>query len=113
MQEHIFVGNSYNYSNRSRSSLQAKGGFGTFMIHIISSIIVGFVVGLLARAIMPGDQHMGFIATTFIGIIGSVVGGLLSRLFSKPADGSFFHPAGFLLSIVGAFLLLLVLMQLR
>jgi uncharacterized membrane protein YeaQ/YmgE (transglycosylase-associated protein family) len=81
------------------------------MLHIISSIVVGFVIGLIARAIMPGNQHMGFIETTLIGIVGSVVGGLLARLVSKPADGTFFHPAGFVLSIVGALLLLLVLLQ--
>jgi uncharacterized membrane protein YeaQ/YmgE (transglycosylase-associated protein family) len=81
------------------------------MLHIISSIIVGFVVGLIARAIMPGNQHMGFIETTLVGIVGSVVGGLLARLFSKPAEGTYFHPAGFLLSIVGSLVLLFVLMQ--
>ena len=44
------------------------------MIHILWSVIVGFVVGLIARAIMPGVQHMGFIATTLLGIGGSFVG---------------------------------------
>ncbi len=44
---------------------------------IISMIIVGFVVGLIARAIMPGDQKLGFILTTVLGIIGSVVAGYL------------------------------------
>ncbi len=63
------------------------------MLHIIWSIIIGFVVGLIARAIMPGAQHLGFIATTLLGIGGSIVGGLIARLFSKPAPGSSFHPA--------------------
>ena len=52
------------------------------MLHIIWSIIVGFIVGLIARAIMPGMQHLGFIATTLLGIGGSIVGGLIARLFS-------------------------------
>ncbi len=78
------------------------------MLHIIWSIIIGFVVGLIARAIVPGAQHMGFLATTVLGIIGSLVGGLLARLFSKPKEGAAFHPAGFLLSIVGAIVLLLI-----
>ncbi len=78
------------------------------MLHIIWSIIVGFVVGLIARAVVPGAQHMGFIATTVLGIVGSLVGGLLARLFSKPREGATFHPAGFLLSIVGAIVLLLI-----
>jgi uncharacterized membrane protein YeaQ/YmgE (transglycosylase-associated protein family) len=78
------------------------------MLHIISYIIVGFVVGLIARAIMPGAQHLGFIMTTLIGIGGSIVGGLIARLFSKPEPGSTFHPAGLILSIIGAIILLFV-----
>jgi uncharacterized membrane protein YeaQ/YmgE (transglycosylase-associated protein family) len=76
------------------------------MLHIIWSIIVGFIVGLIARAVMPGVQHLGFIATTLLGIGGSIVGGLIARIFSKPQPGSAFHPAGFILSIVGAIILL-------
>ena len=70
------------------------------MLHLLWSIVVGFIVGLIASAIM--HTHMGFIGTTLLGIIGSVVGGLLARLFSRPAEGSRFHPAGFFMSIIGA-----------
>ena len=70
------------------------------MLHIIWSIIVGFVVGLIASAIM--HTHMGFLGTTILGIVGSLAGGLLARLFSRPPEGSRFHPAGFLMSIIGA-----------
>ena len=76
------------------------------MLHIIWSIIVGFIVGLIARAIMPGAQHLGFIMTTVLGIAGSIVGGLIGRLFSKPEPGSSFHPAGFIMSVICAILLL-------
>jgi uncharacterized membrane protein YeaQ/YmgE (transglycosylase-associated protein family) len=76
------------------------------MLHIIWSIIVGFVVGWLARAVLPGAQHLGFIMTTLLGVGGSIVGGLIARLFSRPAPGSSFHPAGFILSILGAIILL-------
>jgi uncharacterized membrane protein YeaQ/YmgE (transglycosylase-associated protein family) len=79
------------------------------MLHIISSIIVGFIVGLVARALIPGDQSLGFWVTASVGIIGSVVGGLMARIFSKPADGSFFHPAGFFLSLIGAIIVILVM----
>ena len=78
------------------------------MLHIIWSMIVGFVVGLVARAIMPGVQHLGFIMTTLLGIGGSIVGGLIGRLFSKPAPGSTFHPAGLIMSIIGAIILLFI-----
>jgi uncharacterized membrane protein YeaQ/YmgE (transglycosylase-associated protein family) len=79
------------------------------MIHFLWSILVGFFVGLIARAIMPGDQHMGFLATSLLGIVGSVVGGLLARGFSRPSDNSYFHPAGFFMSIVGALITLIVI----
>ncbi len=78
------------------------------MLHLIWSIIVGFIVGLIARAIVPGTQHMGFIMTTILGIVGSLVGGLIARLFSRPPVGAKFHPAGFFLSIVGAIVLLVI-----
>jgi uncharacterized membrane protein YeaQ/YmgE (transglycosylase-associated protein family) len=78
------------------------------MLHIIWSIIVGFIVGLLARAVMPGVQHLGFIATELLGVGGSIVGGLIARIFSPPAPGSGFHAAGFILSIIGAIILLFV-----
>ena len=78
------------------------------MLHIIWSMIVGFVVGLVARAIMPDVQHLGFIMTTLLGIGGSIVGGLIGRLFSKPAPGSTFHPAGLIMSIIGAIILLFI-----
>ncbi|PYL63746.1 MAG: GlsB/YeaQ/YmgE family stress response membrane protein [Verrucomicrobia bacterium] len=78
------------------------------MLHIIWSIIVGFIVGLIARAIMPGVQHLSFIMTTLLGIGGSIVGGLIARLFSRPAPGSSFHAAGLIMSIIGALILLFI-----
>ena len=79
------------------------------MLHLIWSVIVGFFVGLIARAVVPGVDHMGFIATTAVGIVGSVIGGFIGGLIKKPEPGSKFHPAGFLMSIVGAVVLLLAL----
>jgi len=72
---------------------------------IIATIIVGFVVGLIARAIMPGADKLGFLLTTALGIGGSVVGGFISGLIWKSPDGKF-HPAGWIMSILGAMLLL-------
>ncbi len=78
------------------------------MIHYVWMFVVGIVVGLIARAVMPGTQHMGLVLTGALGVAGSFVGGLLTRLFHKPAEGSMFHPAGFGMSIVGALILLFV-----
>jgi uncharacterized membrane protein YeaQ/YmgE (transglycosylase-associated protein family) len=56
---------------------------------------------------------MGFIATTAVGVLGSVVGGFIGGLMSKPAAGSTFNRAGFFMSIVGAIVLLIVWRYLR
>jgi uncharacterized membrane protein YeaQ/YmgE (transglycosylase-associated protein family) len=76
------------------------------MLHLLWSIIIGFVVGLIARAILPGTQHMGFIATTVLGIVGSFLGGAIALVFSRPKEGSRFHKAGLILSVIGAILAL-------
>lgn len=72
---------------------------------IISMIIVGFIVGLLARAIMPGDQKIGIIMTVVLGIIGSVVAGYLGGALGmyEPGEG-----AGWIGSIIGAIIVLFV-----
>jgi uncharacterized membrane protein YeaQ/YmgE (transglycosylase-associated protein family) len=82
------------------------------MLHIIWSIIIGFIIGLIARSIMPGAQHLGLIMTALLGIGGSIVGGLIGRLFSKPEPGAAFHPAGFVMSIIGAIILLFIWIKL-
>ena len=78
------------------------------LMHIIWSIIVGFVVGLIARALVPGVDAMGFVATTVVGIVGSLIGGFIGSMVSKPPEGAKFHPAGFIMSIIGAIVLLVV-----
>ena len=77
------------------------------VFHILWAIVVGFVIGLIARAVLPGAQHLGFVMTTTLGIAGSFVGAFIGNLISKPAPDSKFHPAGFFMSVVGAFVLLL------
>jgi uncharacterized membrane protein YeaQ/YmgE (transglycosylase-associated protein family) len=76
------------------------------MLHYLWMFIVGIVVGLVARLIMPGSEHLGLLMTGVLGVAGSFVGGLISRLFSKPADGALIHPAGIIMSIIGALILL-------
>ncbi len=76
------------------------------MLHIIWYIIIGFIAGAIANFIM--HTHMTFVMTTILGIVGSIVGGLIARLFSRPAQGASFHPAGLILSIIGALIVLYV-----
>ena len=78
------------------------------IMHILWSIIVGFVVGLIARALVPGADAMGFIATSAVGIVGSLIGGVIGNMVSKPPEGAKFHAAGFIMSIVGAIVLLVI-----
>jgi uncharacterized membrane protein YeaQ/YmgE (transglycosylase-associated protein family) len=76
------------------------------MLHYLWMFVVGIVVGAIARMIMPGSEHLGLIMTGILGIAGSFVGGFIARLFSKPADGAMVHPAGLIMSIAGALILL-------
>ncbi len=81
--------------------------------HLLWSLVVGFFVGLIARALVPGGAQMVFILTIVLGIVGSVAGGFIAGLVSKPREGSRFHPAGFLMSIVGAVVVLFLWNMLR
>mgnify|MGYP002621866092 CR=1 FL=1 len=72
---------------------------------IIIMIIVGFIVGLIARAIMPGNQSMGFIMTTILGIVGALVAGLLGQAMGWYAEG---EPMGWIASIIGAIIVIAI-----
>ena len=67
--------------------------------------IIGFVVGLIARAVMPGTQSMGIILTSLVGIAGSFIAGFLGQALGFYAPG---QAAGFIASVVGALILLFV-----
>ena len=75
------------------------------IMSIVWMIIVGFIVGVLARFLYPGAIAMGFWMTTLLGIAGSLVGGVISSLIFRSGDGKF-HPAGWIMSIIGAMILL-------
>ncbi len=71
--------------------------------HWLWIILVGLVVGLLARLVMPGRQRIGLILTTLLGIGGAVVASALGQHMGWYAAG---QPAGFLGAILGAVLIL-------
>ncbi len=73
---------------------------------IILAIIIGFIAGLIARAVVPGKQDLGIVATLVLGLIGSVVGNLLFSLLK--GDGLRFDLGGWWASIIGAILVLFV-----
>jgi uncharacterized membrane protein YeaQ/YmgE (transglycosylase-associated protein family) len=74
---------------------------------IILFIVFGLVIGLLARAILPGRQSMGLIATALLGMAGSFMGGFLVSLVTNNRVTDF-NTAGLIGSIVGAILLLVI-----
>ena len=67
---------------------------------IIVTIIVGFIVGLIARAIMPGNQSMGFIMTTILGIVGALAAGLVMQALGYSGA------VGWIASVIGAIVVL-------
>jgi uncharacterized membrane protein YeaQ/YmgE (transglycosylase-associated protein family) len=79
-------------------------------VFIIVMIVVGLIVGAIARLLMPGRDSIGLLGTIVLGIVGSFVGGFLQNLveYHKLSIHSF-HPVGFIGSIIGAFVLLLLL----
>ena len=72
---------------------------------ILSWIVFGLVVGIIAKLLMPGRDPGGFIVTILLGIAGALVAGFLGRAVGwyQPGDG-----AGFIAAVVGAFLILLI-----
>lgn len=77
---------------------------------IIVTIVVGFIVGLIARAVMPGTQKLGLILTTLLGIGGSLVAGYGGAALGLYQAGS---SAGWIASVIGAVVLLFVFEQVR
>jgi len=73
---------------------------------IISMIIVGLIAGLIARAIMPGADPMGWIGTILLGIVGSFVGGFLAATILHRGTDNAFEPSGILGSVIGALIVL-------
>jgi uncharacterized membrane protein YeaQ/YmgE (transglycosylase-associated protein family) len=66
-------------------------------------VVIGFVVGLIARALHPGDDKLGFILTTVLGIAGSLVASFVGQALGWYSPG---ETAGFIASVIGAIVLL-------
>jgi len=74
-------------------------------MNILYTILIGLVVGIIAKLLMPGKDPGGFIVTTLIGIAGAMLAKFVGQAMNWYAEG---EPAGFIASIVGAIILLLV-----
>ena len=75
------------------------------MLGIIWTIIIGFIAGLIARAVHPGDDKLGFIMTAVLGIAGSFLANYIGQALGWYKAGD---AAGFIASVVGAVVLLAI-----
>jgi uncharacterized membrane protein YeaQ/YmgE (transglycosylase-associated protein family) len=76
------------------------------ILTIIGWIVFGLIAGFIARALVPGKDDIGLLRTIVLGIVGSVVGGLIFGLLTVGIRG--FQPAGWIGSIIGAVVVLLI-----
>ena len=74
-------------------------------MHLLWTLIIGLLVGAVAKLLMPGKDPGGFIVTIFLGIAGSFVGTFLGRAVGLYREGS---SAGFIMSVIGAMILLFI-----
>jgi uncharacterized membrane protein YeaQ/YmgE (transglycosylase-associated protein family) len=79
-------------------------------MNLIWTLIIGLLVGVVAKLLMPGRDPGGFIITILLGLAGAFVATFLGRTFGLYAEGS---AAGFIMSVAGAILLLVIYRVLR
>jgi uncharacterized membrane protein YeaQ/YmgE (transglycosylase-associated protein family) len=89
-------------STGAASQFTAKGNF---FMSIVWTILIGFIVGLVARAVKPGDDSAGFIVTTLIGVAGSLIVTYVGQAMGWYTAG---QGAGFIASVLGAIVLLIL-----
>lgn len=77
---------------------------------IISTILIGLIVGLIARAVKPGDDKLGWIMTIILGIAGAFLASFVGSSMGWYAQG---EPAGWIASIIGAVVLLVIYSMIR
>ncbi|MBW0445964.1 GlsB/YeaQ/YmgE family stress response membrane protein [bacterium M00.F.Ca.ET.228.01.1.1] len=75
------------------------------MLSFIGTVIVGLIVGLIARALKPGDDRMGLLMTIILGIAGSLIAGYVGRALGWYQPG---QAAGWIASVIGAIVLLVI-----
>jgi uncharacterized membrane protein YeaQ/YmgE (transglycosylase-associated protein family) len=77
---------------------------------ILGTLVIGLIVGAIAKFLMPGRDPGGFLITILLGIAGAFVAGFLGRVIGWYEPG---QPAGFIASVIGAILLLLLYRLIR
>jgi len=80
------------------------------MFHFIWYILVGLLAGVIAKSVM--HTHMTIFWTIVLGVVGSILGGAVTHIFSRPRNERY-HPAGLIFSTVGAMLVLFICYKLK
>jgi uncharacterized membrane protein YeaQ/YmgE (transglycosylase-associated protein family) len=101
----LVKGKSLGYTRRRSANAGGKS-----MFHLIWYILIGLISGVIAKSMM--HVHMTIFWTIVLGIIGSILGGAVTRMFSRPANERY-HPAGLIFSSLGAILILFVCYKLK
>ena len=78
------------------------------IISLVSWAVFGLIIGAIARLVMPGKQTMSWLMTMLLGVVGSFVGGGISYLIFGSGPSGTFQPAGWIMSFVGALVLLAI-----
>ena len=79
-------------------------------MHYLWMAIVGFIVGLVARAVLPGTQALGIVLTSLLGIAGALLAGFIGQMLGWYGPG---EPVGFIASVIGAILVLFIVGKLK
>ena len=80
---------------------------------LIAAIVIGIVAGYLGRALLPGPDPMGFVATVVVGIVGALVGWVIFTYLLGIGDSDKFDLGGVIGAILGTMLVLVVLRAIR
>ena len=75
-------------------------------MQILGLIVVGLIIGALARLIKPGRQRLSIVATLVLGVVGAIIGGLIGHLFNSDTSIWELNVVGFIIAVVAAVLLI-------
>lgn len=76
------------------------------VIQILGLILIGAVIGVLARLIKPGKQRLSMVATIGLGVVGAIIGGLIGSLFNRNTGIFELNILGFIIAVIAAVLLI-------
>ena len=76
------------------------------MFQILGLIVVGLIIGALARLIKPGRQRLSILATLLLGVVGAIIGGFIGSLFNRNTSMFELNIVGFIIAVIAAVLLI-------